>query len=44
MSTTNEVLKLDKSIDFNPEQPENIKLIFLTKEISKFDKFISEIP
>ncbi len=38
MSTTKEVLKLDKSIDFNNEQPLNIEFIFSTNEVSKLDK------
>ena len=37
---TLKVLKLDKSKDFNELQLQNITPIFVTSEVSKFDKSI----
>ncbi len=40
ISFTNEVLKVDKSIDFKELQPLNIDHIFVTNEVLKFEKLI----
>ena len=41
ISTTLEVLKLNKSKEFKEEHPENMELISTTFEVSKLDKSIS---
>jgi len=40
---TNDVLILEKLIDFNVVHPENKEFIFVTKDVSKWEKSIEAI-